>query len=124
MDWIQNLFMLPQEATGLMTLLMIIRRLISLIGVLVIFWGACVATYHFVCHCQSKSRKIDSVDLIRLQFGRTIILGLEFIVAADVIETTMAPDYYSLGILAGLAAIRTLLTYFMNREVTLLGKNK
>lgn len=121
MDWLQQIFTIPDGATALMLILFLIKRIISLIGVLVILWGACVAFYNFVCHCK-KVRKIGSIDLIRLQFGRTIILGLEFIVAADVIETTTAPDFYSVGILASLVAIRTLLTFFMNRELKSISK--
>ncbi len=52
------------------------------------------------------------------------MLGLEFIVAADLIGTTTTPDYYSLGIVAGIVAIRTLLNYSLNRELTALSKEK
>ncbi len=117
MDWLQNIFSLPETVSVLALVLIIIKRVVSLIGVLVILWGAFEALYLFICHCQKSSSKTSSIDLIRLKFGRTIILGLEFIVAADVIETTAAPDYYSVGILASLVGIRTLLTFFMNREL-------
>lgn len=124
MDWLENFFLVPEGTTILMLLLMISKKLIALIGVLVILWGALTAIYQFFRHCRENHRKMDNTDLVRLKFGRIIILGLEFIVAADVIETTTAPDYYSVGILASLVGIRTLLTYFMNRELISIAKKK
>lgn len=123
-DALSNFIGLPETANTLMVILIIIKRIIAFIGVLVILSGACIAIYSFVCACQKPGRNMSSIDLIRLKFGRMIILGLEFIVAADVIETTTAPDYYSVGILAALVGIRTLLTYFMNREMMALAKIK
>jgi len=116
MDWIHSFFSVPEGTTFFLFVLLIIKKLIAAIGVLVIFFGAAVAIYNFCGHRKSTKR-LNGIDRIRLEFGRTIILGLEFIVAADVIATTTAPDYYSVGILASLVGIRTLLTYFMNREL-------
>lgn len=124
MDWIHQLFMIPADNAGFAFLIIIIRRIVAFIGVFIILWGAAVATYHFVTRNNGSNKVLDTVDLIRLQFGKKIILGLEFIVAADVIETTTAPDYYTVGILASLVGIRTLLTYFMNREMITLAKKK
>jgi len=117
MEWLQNLLSLPGETSSLMLFLSLIKRTVSLIGVLIILWGSLRAGYYFLCHCQKKLKNGDAVDLIRLEFGQAIILGLEFIVAADVIETTKAPTYYTLGVLAGLVAIRTILSYALNHEL-------
>ena len=51
-----------------------------------------------------------------------LTLGLEFIVAADLIGTTTAPDYYSVGIVASIVLIRTVLSYTLNKEITSLSK--
>ena len=85
-----------------------------------ILWGALLVFYRFT----TQWNKRNNIDVIRLEFARVIILGLEFIVAADVIATTTSPDYYSLGILASLVTIRTLLTYFMNKEVNTLSEKR
>lgn len=106
-------------------LLETIREIVALVGVLIITWGALKAAFQFVYHKHNHVKKIsDTIEMIRLQFGRAIILGLEFIVAADVIETISAPDFYSLGILGSLVAIRTFLTYFMNREMIAIAKQQ
>jgi len=122
MEWIEHIFLIPEESTSIEIVLMLIRKVVALIGVVIILWGAFVGIYQFLFKRSNSSKRFDAIDVIRLKFGRTIILGLEFIVAADVIATTTAPDYYSVGILASLVGIRTLLTYFMNKEMLALTK--
>ena len=124
MDLLESLFSIPAGATHLAMVLIVIRRIVALIGVFIILWGALSSFYAFFFHNSEKSKDLSEIDLIRLNFGRMIILGLEFIVAADVIETTTTPDYYTLGILASLVVIRTFLTFFMNRELNLLAEMK
>ena len=102
------------------SILLIVKHVVAAIGVVVILWGALQAVYRFT----ALFKKRNNIDMIRLEFARVIILGLEFIVAADVIATTTSPDYYSLGILASLVTIRTLLTYFMNKEVNKLSATR
>lgn len=104
------------------TILIIIKRLLALSGGLVIFFGAIRAMGEYCkSHFSKELTAISSLDAIRLRLGRNIVLGLEFIVASDVIETTTAPDYYSIGILAILVVIRTFLSYFLNRELSAVG---
>ncbi len=123
MEWINHFFLVPEGTTLLHLFLMVVKKLVALIGVVVIVCGSFMAIYQFFRQYKhTKTAKLDSVDLIRLKFGRMIILGLEFIVAADVIETTTNPDYYRVGILAALVGIRTFLTFFMNRELVALSK--
>lgn len=101
-----------------------IKNIVSFAGILLIFWGACIALYQFTFHHVKNAKHFYTLDFIRLQFGRTIILGLEFIIASDLISTTTAPDYYSVGILASLVGIRTVLSFFMNREISSLSTRK
>jgi uncharacterized membrane protein len=124
MEWLEHFFLIPENTPTFEIALLFVKKVIAVVGVFVIFWGAVVGIYQFLFVRKNSSKQFDSIDLIRLKFGRTIILGLEFIVAADVIATTTAPDYYSVGILASLVGIRTLLTYFMNREMLALSKKR
>lgn len=99
-------------------LLLIIQRGISFCGVLVILAGVIHALGKYVLFLvrSGDDKKID-INLIRLNLGLNLTLGLEFIVAADLIGTTTAPDYYTVGIVASIVAIRTLLSYTLNREI-------
>jgi len=46
-----------------------------------------------------------------------ILLSLDYLVAGDVVRTIYMPYYYQLGILAGLVLIRTVLSYFLSKEL-------
>lgn len=111
------------EPINLHTLLLYIQHSISFCGVLVIFFGVIVALYRYVSYPFYDTQKMD-INQIRLRLGRVLTLGLEFIVAADLIGTTTAPDYYSVGIVASIVLIRTLLSYTLNREINAISQQE
>lgn len=91
-----------------------IRDGIGLIGVAIICFGAASAAYQYVMLLINQTYDVNS---IRLLFGDSIILGLEFMMGADIIGSLVAPDYYNLGLLAIIVAIRTVLSFFLSREL-------
>jgi uncharacterized membrane protein len=52
-----------------------------------------------------------------LTFARWLVAGLTFQLAADVVGTSFAPTWDELGRLAVIAAIRTFLSFFLDREL-------
>jgi uncharacterized membrane protein len=50
-------------------------------------------------------------------FARWLILALEFALAADLLRTVVAPTWADVGQLAAIAAIRTFLSYFLERDI-------
>jgi uncharacterized membrane protein len=54
-----------------------------------------------------------------LEFARWLIAGLTFQLAADIVHTTVAPSWDEIGRVAAIAAIRTFLTYFLDRDIEL-----
>lgn len=62
---------------------------------------------------QPEERKTE----IRLQMGRWLSLALEFELAADILRTAIAPSWDEIGKLAAIVALRTLLNYFLEREI-------
>jgi uncharacterized membrane protein len=54
-----------------------------------------------------------------LEFARWLIAGLTFQLAADIAHTTVAPSWDDIGRVAAIAAIRTFLTYFLDRDIEL-----
>lgn len=54
---------------------------------------------------------------IRLELGKSLALSLEFLLAADILRTAVAPTWEEIGKLAAIAALRTLLNYFLEREL-------
>lgn len=57
------------------------------------------------------------MSYIRFQLGSSVILGLEFMVGADIIGSLVNPNYYNMGILAIVVIIRTILSYFISLEL-------
>ena len=53
----------------------------------------------------------------RLVFARYLVLALEFQLAADIVATAVAPTWEAIGKLAAVAVIRTVLNYFLVREM-------
>lgn len=54
---------------------------------------------------------------LRLRLGRWLAVALEFLLAADILRTAIAPSWDDIGKLAAIAALRTALNYFLAREV-------
>jgi uncharacterized membrane protein len=52
-----------------------------------------------------------------VQYARWLIAGLTFQLAADIIETSVAPSWESIGRLAAIAAIRAFVSYFLERDM-------
>src|SRR3954470_11596792 len=89
-------------------------------GVAVIVCGALIATGVFA-HRLLKRREDFSTAyrLYRQSLGRAILLGLEFLVAGDIIRTVaVSPTFTSVGVLAVIVAIRTFLSFSLELEIT------
>ena len=52
-----------------------------------------------------------------LTLARWLVLGLEFMLAADIVRTAIAPSWDDIGQLAAIAVIRTFLNYFLERDL-------
>ena len=84
------------------------------VGVIVI--GFIFATLRFLLQLWQK---LDAAFVnYKLMLGRSMLLGLEFLVAADVIRTVaLAPTLSNIGILAGLVLMRTFLSWSLVVEL-------
>lgn len=124
-DILQNVQISSDVLSTLNDFLMIVKHLMALFGSLVILTGSLFVVCQFLYRIfQTRQHQILNFDLARLGLTRSIVLGLEFIIAADVIQTTTTPTYYDVGILASLAAIRSFLNYFLSKDLTDLSKRE
>lgn len=84
----------------------------------IIGFGVFRSVFAFVNSLFSRSdRRFQSTESIRLQLGRTLVLGLEFTVAADILRTVVAPTRPDILNLATIVFLRTLLNYFLEQEI-------
>jgi uncharacterized membrane protein len=65
----------------------------------------------------SRRQHFDATEAIRLQLGRVLALGLEFTVASDILRTAVAPTRQDILNLGAIVLLRTLLNYFLEREI-------
>lgn len=83
-------------------------------GVAVIVIGIGWSTYVFV---RDRMRE-KAYGIYKVRIGRTLLLGLELLVAADIVKTiALELTYLSLALLAGLIAIRTFLSWTLVLEI-------
>ncbi|MCA1711259.1 MAG: DUF1622 domain-containing protein [Actinobacteria bacterium] len=92
-------------------------RLVEAVGAVVIFLGAVLAAIGFARAALARHSDEEFVR-VRLELGRYLTLGLEFQLASDVLSTAIAPTFAEIGKLAAIAAIRTVLNYFLAKEIT------
>jgi uncharacterized membrane protein len=95
----------------------VIGRWIEAAGVIAIVGGALLA----IVLAAMRLRTSDGVEVYRTfrhDLGRGIIVGLELLVAADIIETVNGrPSLYDLAALAVIVAIRTTLSFTLEVEL-------
>jgi uncharacterized membrane protein len=66
----------------------------------------------------SGTRKIVHRKEIWIRFAMWLLLGLEFELAADVVRTAIAPTWSEIGQLGAIAAIRTALNFFLEKDIS------
>jgi uncharacterized membrane protein len=93
----------------------VVGMTISLAGVGIIAGGMLAATCRLTRQATGPSNRYV---LYRREVGQAILLGLEFLVAADIIETVaVAPRVDNVLVLAGIVLIRTFLSLALQVEI-------
>jgi uncharacterized membrane protein len=95
-----------------------VSKVVDAVGVAIVVLGLVVASAMFV----SRALRSDQFDPVyrsyRQNLGRAILLGLEFLVAADIIRTVAVdPTFQSAGVLALIVLIRTFLSFALQLEI-------
>lgn len=94
-----------------------VGRAIDGVGVAVIVVGAVAATVAALRRV--RGGQPAAYRFFRQQLGRSILLGLELLVAADIIRTVaVAPTLSSVAVLGGIVLIRTFLSFSLELEIT------
>ncbi|MBA3575949.1 MAG: DUF1622 domain-containing protein [Pseudonocardiales bacterium] len=107
----------PLPENALEDAVALLVQLVEIAGAGIIFLGAAVAFARFLYRGVTRPREAEMFVPIRLSLGRFLTLGLEFQLASDILRTAIAPSFEELGQLAAIATIRTVLNYFLSREI-------
>jgi uncharacterized membrane protein len=87
--------------------------------------GAAEALYLLVRRYAPHSpTSVASRKEIWVRFAVWLILALEFELAADVLHTAISPTWDDVGMLAAIAAIRTVLNYFLEKDIETYAREK
>jgi uncharacterized membrane protein len=100
-------------------LMEVISKIVDVAGVAVIVLGAVFATLVLLRDMIVKGREpVDPYRIYRETLGKSILLGLEFLIAGDIIRTVaVAPTFTNLGTLAILVVIRSVLSIELEMEI-------
>lgn len=103
-----------------MRVLNVLSQIMGLSGAGVIVWGFALIMARFFkleWH-RFRGEKIGPRrEALRHQFGSYLLLGLEILIAADILRTISHPTLQDLALLAGIVVIRTVINFFLDKEL-------
>lgn len=108
-------------------ILEMVSHVISIISIGVIIYGTVIALVAFVrteLHRVKKNYNIQFLRILRADLGTYLLLGLELLIAADIMKTILEPGIQELCILAGIVVLRTVLSFFLNKEIDEIDKER
>ena len=89
---------------------------ISLFAVAMIIVGFAIAAWRYARRFREMTQE-NNFDIFKVELGGVLMLGLEILVLADVIETiTVTPTFLSLAVLAAIVIIRTAVSWTLALE--------
>jgi len=95
-----------------------VAKIIELFGIAIIAFGAFGTLAIFASRVMRSGDRDRAIANFRSSLGRAILLGLEFLVAADIINTVaVTPTLLSVAVLAGIVIIRTFLSFSLEVEI-------
>ena len=100
--------------------LLIVADAVGLAGIAIIVWGVILMLWRLVRLEYSRISKgpiYRKREALRHQLGSYLLLGLEFLIAADIVRTVTHPTLADMAILGSIVGIRTVISHFLDREV-------
>ena len=95
-----------------------VTEVIDLVAILFILWGFIKSMYDFVVlRIKNQTLSGNDIKAIRCYLGTYLLLGLEIMIVADLIKTVINQTREDLIFLGGIVIIRTILSYFLNKEI-------
>lgn len=105
------------DETWLLSTIHGVTRVVEIVGVAVLLIGAVASGVHYARDLRQFPAGA-AYKRLRSNLGRSILLGLELLVAADIINTVaIEPTLESLAVLAGIVLIRTFLSFSLEVEI-------
>ena len=94
----------------------LIAKAVEILAIAIMVVFIVIGTTRFLFHSLTKIE--GAYERYRIVLGKTLLLGLELLVAADIIQTvTLELTLTNLAALGGLVAVRTVLGWTLTVEV-------
>jgi len=93
---------------------------LNIFSIVVLIWGVIMAGIDFIkSECSNRNRVVMTKqnNFIKSFLGSYILLSLEILIAADIIESIIKPTFQDILKLAILVIIRTVISYFLHKEI-------
>ena len=98
----------------------IVTTCLNIFSIIVLLWGVIVsAKDFFLLSFREKDRKkrLQALTGAKNSLGGYILLSLEVLIVADIIDSIVKPTLTDILRLAAIVAIRTVISYFLNKEI-------
>ena len=92
-----------------------LKLAVEAVGAAIVGFGALATVVVYLLSVFGIRKR--SYTEIRLFLGRYLALGLEFQLGSDILSTAVAPTIAEIEILAAIVVIRTVLNYFLSKEI-------
>lgn len=110
----------------LKNILHILVTILDWLSVLVIIYGVMMQFIGFIISeftTKDRSVAVEKVIMLKNFLGTYILFALEILIGADIIESILDPSIDHILSLAALVIIRTIISYFLNKEIRSEGKD-
>lgn len=87
-------------------------------GAIIIIYGGVLAVFKIILIEIKKSHGGLTYNKIRRDFTHKIVFGLDFLIAGDILKSIIAPTQEEIILLGAIVGIRTVLGYFLGKEIT------
>ncbi len=94
-----------------------IARLVEFAAAVIIALAVLESTLKAALVFVRRNSPASAKSEIRLTLGRWLAVALEFELAADILNTAVTPTWNDIEKLAAIAALRTALNYFLDRDI-------
>lgn len=112
--------MFTQTSSHVELLIHLFVLALNSISIIILLVGVAKASFDFLRYELNRHTREQSawqIKRIKNYLGAYILLSLEILIAADIIETIMNPSLEDILILAAVVLIRTVISYFLGKEI-------
>ncbi len=113
-NWDSGFFLWLEEL--LEKVVVFLEVFLEIVAILIIASAVLIALQRLLKRL-SGVRHPETWEFIRLKFGLSLALSLEFLLAADIVATAVSPSWDAIGKLGAITGIRTFLNFFLQKEV-------